>query len=304
MRNINKADDVAFTSGAEVGAFKGAVEGLGNSDYHKLKSYWSSSDLKFLAGSSPAHFHHRYFGEGKNEQMRVTEDMTLGSLVHCLLLTPDEFDVEFFIMPELNLRTNDGKAVRDKLLQENVGKWPVTESLLERARLMVASAMNHKQARALVEPVRKELAFFWTCPFSHLNFRAKLDGASSQHFIEVKTTSDAGPDFFSKHAFDMNWDLSLAHYREGVRQVMGVEPPAYFIAIERDPPYTVQPYLVGQSMWETGHHKWLDAVTKLANGIQKKEWPAYFSAAGDVPEINPPAWAINKTLPKGDLNGI
>lgn len=304
MRNINRADDVAFTSGAKVGAFKGCVENLGNSEYHALKSYWSSSDLKYMAKTSPMHFQYKYFGAGKNEQVRITEDMTLGSLVHCLLLTPHEFEKEFFLIPELNLRTNAGKEMKEKLLAENVGKMPITEELLEKAKAMVDSAMSHPKVKQLVEPVKKELAFFWTCPFSNLNFRAKLDGASSKHFIEVKTTSDAGPDYFSKHLFDMHWDLSLVHYREGVKQVMGVEPPAYFIVIEREPPFTVQPYIAGPAVWETGHHKWLAAVTQLAAGIQSGDWPGYYPKEFDIPEVNPPAWAVNKTIPKGDFNGV
>lgn len=301
MRNILAATDASFQAASKVGAFKGAVANLGNSEYHSLKHYWSSSDLKYLSKSSPEHFAYKYFGAGRAEQIKVTDDMALGSLVHCFLLTPDEFEKDFFIIPPLNLRKNEDKEKKENLIKNNPGKTPVTDELIQQAVLMTNSAMAHPKVRELLEPLKKELSFFWTCPFSGLNFRAKLDGASSRHFIELKTTGDASPEFFSKHIFDMNWDLSLVHYRNGVKAIMDVEPPAYFIAIEREPPYTVQPYLAGPGVWETGHHKWLDAVTKLSDGLQKNQWPAYFDMKGDIPEINPPPWAINKVTPKGDF---
>lgn len=305
------ASDVAFTSGAQVGAFKGAVENLENNDYHALKNYWSSSDLKFLHSTSPAHFQNEYFEYKttidderkripKKRESNPTESMILGSLVHTMLLTPHDFQKEFFVMPDLNMRTNEGKARKQELLAANPGKLAVTDELLAQAQNMKAAIERNDEAMKLLSVGRKEAAFFWTCPFSNLNFKAKLDQASSQHWCEIKTTSEAAPDFFARHAFNMNYDLSLYHYREAVSRVMGCEPPAFFIVVEQDAPYVTQVYKVGAGYWETGHQKWLEAVTKLATGIQKDEWPGYFPATAGIPELNPPAWAINKTLPVGE----
>jgi exodeoxyribonuclease VIII len=293
------ASDPAFRAAASVGAFKGAVENLGNSEYHALKNYWSSSDLKFMYKTNPEIFHYHYFGRGKDEPIKQTPEQILGSLVHTMLLMPNDYEKEFFYMPDLNLRTNDGKAEKERLLTENAGKTPVTAELLATAQNMKSAAERNPQIVKLLGHGRKECAFFWTCPFSGLNFKAKLDQASSQWWSELKTTRDASPDFFSKAIHEKNYDLSLYHYHEAIRRVMDVESPANFICIASDEPHTTQVYKASASCFETGHQKWLDSVMKLETALKTGIWPGYFPQGDDIPEISPPTWAVNKIIPKG-----
>lgn len=299
MSKFIDATDVAFTSGVKVGAFKGAVKNLGNNIYHALPKYWSSSQLKFLHSKSPAHFSDKYI-KLDAEPTKVTPAMIMGSLVHCLTLTPDEFDDEFFVMPDLNFRTKEGKAEKERLLAENVGKYAVTSEQIAQAERMRMSVYNNQKAAELLEPTKKEYAFFWTCPFSQLNFKAKVDGACATHFIELKTTIDASPETFKRHAYNMNYDLSVIHYRQALANVMGVEPKCYFIVVESKPPHICQVYEVGESLLETGHEKWLGAVQMLERGIKETYWPAY-SPVDDVPVLEAPNWALKKTEEFGSL---
>jgi len=98
---IIEATDNAFGSSAEIGAFKGAVKNLSNQQYHSLKAYWSSTDLKFMTANSPSHFKAKYMDK-KIEFTEPNAAMILGSLVHCVVLTPQDFEKEFFVMPDLN----------------------------------------------------------------------------------------------------------------------------------------------------------------------------------------------------------
>ena len=301
-----EANSTGFTSGAQVGAFKGAVKDLSNNKYHSLKKYFSSSELKNLYATSPAHFKYDRdeqlkSGEGKKQ----TYDMILGSLVHCLILTPDRYEKEFFVMPDLNFRTNEGKAAREEILAANIGKTPINDEMLIQANEMRSSALSNSKVNELLAPGIKEASYFWSCPFSNLNFKAQLDHSSSQHFCELKTTGKCGAkeSAWSAHMFNMNYDLSLFHYREGLKHTMLVEPPAYFIVIERDAPYVTQIYKVSEATWETGREKWLSAVSKLERGFKENIWPGYFPT-NEIPEISPPAWGIKQVMPVGDFGGI
>lgn len=295
--NLIDANDAGFLAAAKVGAFKGAIKSLNNNHYHSLKSYWSSSDLKYMHANSPAHFKAKYFDK-IIEQSEPTEAMVLGSLVHCLLLTPKEFEHDFFIMPDFNFRTNEGKAAKQALLAQHQGKAAITNELLAKADTMCASAMKNPQAVKLLEDGHKEASFFWNCPFSNLPMRAKVDCASSSKFIELKTTTSAEMEIFARKIHTLNYDLSLFHYQEGIRQVMGASPEPYFIVIESEAPYVTQCYKASDAMLVTGHDKWLSAVGKIEKGISKQYWPGYFSSdeGSDIVEINPPAWAINKIM--------
>jgi PDDEXK-like domain of unknown function (DUF3799) len=287
--------DQSILKSLEIGAFRGSVINMPNDLYHACKKYHSSSDLKFLYASSPAHYYAKYYAKFPEIQ-NTTDKMILGSLVHCLILEPHRYEKDFFVMPDLNFRTNEGKARKQELIANNPGKMMIDGEMLVQANNMKSSVMNNPQAKTLLDAGQKEAAYFWECPFTNLPFRAKLDQSSKTHFVELKTTSDAGPEEFSKHIHNMNYDLSLVHYREGLKQVKEVEPPAYFIVVEQDPPHVAQVYKAGESVFQTGHDKWLSSITQLEAGIKKKQWPGYFPTDLEAPEIQMPAFAINKLI--------
>lgn len=301
MVKLIDASDPAFQSAAKVGAFKGAVTNLNNNDYHSLKEYWSSSELKFLSASSPLHFYHNTFTIDPKTLKRVRKEQesewsgpkTLGSLAHCLILEPQNFDKDFFVMPDLNLRTNDGKAKKEELLIQNAGKIAVTDEMLVKANGMRSSVSANAKAMELLLEGKKEAAFFWTCKYSGLNFKAKLDNSSSKYWMELKTSWSASPEEFSKIAYNLNYDLSIFHYRMALQSVMEVEPQAYFLVVESDKPHVCQLFKVGDDMIATGHSKWFSAVDRLKNGTKDDHWPGY-TLTEEIPILNPPYWAMKK----------
>jgi len=294
--------DPSVLSAISRGEFQGIVSDLGNNEYHSYKEYWSSSDLKYLHKTSAFHFHEKYFG-GPQEPKKITEPMLLGSLVHCIVLT-DLFDQEYFVMPDLNFRTNEGKARREELLMMHPGKAPVTDELLSQALEMRSAIKCNADAEPLLKDAINEASFFWKCPYSGLKFKSKVDslGSDFKYFLELKTTSEAGPEAFSRHLYNMHYDLSLYHYQQGVKILLDVEPKAHFVVAESSYPYAVQVYEADESAWATGHDKWLSAVNKLSDGVSNDNWPGYFPT-GDIPKIGSPVWAMNKLM-KGDQDGI
>lgn len=303
MIKFVEANDASVIGALKVGAFRGAIKDMSGASYHSLKKYYSSTDLKFMYGSSPQHFKAKYFDK-TSEPDGPTPAMILGSLVHCLVLTPNEFDKEFVVEPGFNKRTNEGKAGYQEFLAKHEGKLIITDEMLAKANGMRSSVQANKKAMELLEPGLKEMAFFWECPFSNLGMRAKLDQASSKHFVELKTTTSAGPEAFAKRCNDLHYDLSLFHYQTALKQTLDLDDvPAYFLVVENEPPYVTQVYRAGGSCWQTGHAKWLDAVTKLEDGIKMGNWPGYFPAEMDFPELEMPPWAVNKLM-KGDQDGV
>lgn len=291
--NFIDASDPAFRAAAQAGTFKGAVKNLLNSDYHALKKYWSSSQLKFMYETSPRHFHAEYVRpQAATDQSKAK---AIGSLVHTLTLEPDHFVKEFFIMPSLNLRTNEGKARKEELLALHAGKTPVTDDDLVTANLMRASLEFNSQIKELLSSGIKEGAFFWSCPFSGLMMRAKLDQISETHFTELKTTRMIGAEEFSKQAYNLHYDLSLFHYREGARQVLDLEVPARFAVVENDWPHVSQAYKVPDWLFETGRDKWLTAVGRLEQALKTDKWIGYYpDDAAEIPELPVIPWAVKK----------
>lgn len=305
MKHFNYRD--VTISGAEIdielnnGAYRGTIDNLSNDKYHSLLSYKSSSDLKYLYDNSPYHYLENIVkAESKKEP---TQDMILGSLFHSMLLTPDETKDEFFILPKVDLRTKAGKVFYEDAIIKANGKTIVSEEMFNRSSGMVKSACENKEARLRLSGAKSEVSYFWKCPFTGLNFRSKVDACTADYLIEVKSSRSAKPSTFERHAVNMNYDLSAAHYAEGIR-VVGGRPgmDVYFIVVENFSPYATQVYRAGEYFMDLGHQKWLDSVTKMDAGVNQNSWPAYDGGLEEVLVLNPPRWAGKALVEDTDGN--
>jgi len=279
---------------------------LSNRDYHAMSSHWSSTALKYLHQTSPLHFKAKYIDKVL-EQKPASDEMILGSLVHALVLTPDVIEKEFVFMPECDLRTKEGKAIRDNIIGVANGRTIVDDDIRERANAIAESVVSNKQANQMLYESEREVSYFWTCPFTGLSLRSRVDAINPMYLVELKTGRDMSPSQFQRSAYNMNYDLSAAHYMEGLRQNNSERKAMCFITVETVAPYVVQCYEVSPEFLSVGHAKWLDAITKLEAGITKGHWPGFYDPEVEpFPLLTPPVWAMkNVDKPVEDVgNGI
>lgn len=275
------------------GEFTGLVPGMSNSQYHGLRGvYWSSSDFKYMYATSPAHFYAKYFS-GQAPEKKVTDKMLLGSLVHCLFLTPQAFKEDFYVVPDLDRRTKVGKEAYEKAMIEAGSRQIVSNDMVDKAGAIV-EAMR-KKFYPWMSSYQAEVSGFWRCPFSQLWMRFRADALMQDTLIEVKTTDSAKPSDFERHCFNMNYDLSAAHYVEGLRQLGHEIKQVVFLVVETEPPYVCERFLFGESFMQVGHDKWLDSVTKLERGLKENSWPSYLPVDMEMATLMPPNWAIKRS---------
>jgi exodeoxyribonuclease VIII len=275
------------------GKFRGVIHGMPSARYHSSTSYYSSSDLKHITKYSPYHFKvMRDKGIGRVKQ---TDDMILGSLVHCLLLTPNDFDQEFMLLPTLDRRTKVGREAY-QLACDTAGDRIVTDvETYDMAREMVDSVKKNSYAMEILDLCKTEVSYFWKCPFSGLRLRARVDACTSSYLVELKTSRSAAPSAFERQAYNMHYDLSACHYSEGLSATGGERPrTVYFIVVENEPPFVSQVYKADESFMESGHTKWLDAVQKLESAIANNKWPGY-SVDGVLP-LSAPRWSVKNVV--------
>ena len=194
----------AICYGLERGDFYGVLYGMPSSHYHGLPAYISSSQVKTMAATSPAHYYQRYFSLDKKD-LKPTATMTLGSLLHCLVLTPEEFPVDFIVQPKVDARTKEGKELRAKFEAEAMGRTVVDEETYEVAKKMALS-INKKMGLEIVG-AKCEVSFFWRCPLTQLKFKARADMYRDQTLFELKTTTTAKPVKFAAHAVNMGYEI-------------------------------------------------------------------------------------------------
>ena len=86
-----------------------------NEAYHGDTTRISKSGLDLIA-KSPAHYWSRYLDPNR-EKKEPTAAMLLGTAVHFAILEPEEFGRRYQVLPEINKRSNAGKAEFEALME-------------------------------------------------------------------------------------------------------------------------------------------------------------------------------------------
>lgn len=273
------------------GDFRGVIVNMDNFTYQRLSKFLSASLFKYASSTSPYHFKYKYIDRGFMESV-PSRPMLLGSSVHALYLTPDQFDLEFLIMDNVDLRTKEGKEKKLAALAAVGDRVLITRDIYDEAMTVVERMHKDPSMKRLSEGLKPEIAFFWKCPYSGLLMKSKVDGLAGDRLLELKTTMNCSPSQFERHAYNMNYDLSLAHYMQGIRILLGDDyvREQYFFCAETEEPYVVQAYKVSDEFLESGHSKWMGAVSQLESCFASNVWPGY-CPFDEVPVLGIPRWA-------------
>ena len=173
------------------------------------------SDLWRMADSPEKY---RYFLEHPMEQ---TPAMAFGSACHKMILEPDDFGNEYAIAPEINRRTNAGKAEWEAFCAENEGKIIISKEDAETMAEMEAAMEACPKAMELLRGEgASEVAVFWTDPETGEKCKVKLDrlilGKDRNIIVDYKTAVSAQTDKFNRSIFNYGYALQAAMYTESL----------------------------------------------------------------------------------------
>ena len=106
-----------------------------NEEYHSHNSI-SASGLKTIYKKSINH----YFNSG----FKMTDAMNFGSAVHSAIL---EGGHDIAVLPELNLRTKEGKKIKQDFINDNKGKIVIKQEEEEAINKIKRNFNNHSLAK-------------------------------------------------------------------------------------------------------------------------------------------------------------
>jgi hypothetical protein len=120
--------------------------------------------------------------------------------------------------------------------------------------------------------------------------KGRLDwiGDGDAPIVDLKTCRDASIDAFGKAAWNFKYHVQAALYRDAVEAVTGARKRYVLLAVESEPPFIVQPYVVPEHLLEQGRREYRDWLGMLAICREAKLWPAY---GVDEMELTLPRWA-------------
>lgn len=260
------------------------IDGLSNRLYHASNAY-SKSSLD-IVNRDPA-----LIEWSKNAPKTDNEDsLIFGNAFHTIVLEPHLFNEQFLIMPDLNLRTNAGKAEKIELEAEakRNEKSILSKEQNEQLKLMKGSVFAHPTAKKLFSDGVAERSIFFRYSKS-LVVRIRPDWLTETHgktfMIDLKSTADASK--FEKSIDDFRYHVQDAFYSYVFERATGTTPIFAFCATGKAVEmgkYPTRLVLLDDHDKEAGYHAFKNNLDTIENCLESGVW-------GGFETVQRPAWA-------------
>jgi hypothetical protein len=219
---------------------------------------------------TPAHYK-----ASLSQPHKDTKALNFGTALHSMVLTPELEGV--VVSPEYDARTNAGKAIRDEFKAKSVGKTVVTVE--EHAQLigMLDSVMMHPKARSIIEGCAyKELSLFTKIFGVDCKGRMDLVDVEKGFIGDLKSCEDASIEAVRKSIRNYGYDMQNVHYEGLFEKTFERELEAFeFIFVEKEPPYAVAVYSIGDITLDRTRKEWTELLTKFDVCKTGDFWPCY-----------------------------
>ena len=258
----------------------GVVHDLPNEVYHGISDAVSNSGLNDFA-RSPAH----YFGRHLDPERppRETKPGQLeGTLAHCALFEPGEFDRRYRVGPDVHKATNVWKAFKAECA--DMRAEPVDADQKRIAFLQAAQARSLPSVAKALAVGRPEVSVFWLDEETGVRCRARPDWVhpvATPHgegviLIDGKTYSDASGREFSRQIERKAYHRQAAFYTDGYEAATAVQVMGFiFVAMETEWPFKANALMLGADDIQLGRNEYRALLERYAECRATGLWPGY-----------------------------
>lgn len=216
-----------------------------------------------------------------------SEAMQLGTLLHCLLLEPDEYASRYAVAPACDRRTKEGKATWQEFCQQSNGKQVVKAEMREQAARMADAVLTSPLAAPFIldMPGQVEHSILWEC--DGVPCKSRLDKLCPDVIVDIKTAKDASPEAFARAAANLSYNSQAAFYRRaaGVSQFI-------FLVVENVEPYRVACFDLDREALDYGDAANLLALRNYTHALETGQWSDDFERR--VTTLSLPRWSFSE----------
>ncbi len=237
----------------------------------------SNSSLGYLY-KSPAYYKHRMDFPYDTK----SPSLTMGSLVHCLTLEPENFKRDFWILKTQN-RPEFTKGMTSKLNKE----WKfeqelehseqdlVTEDELRKAEAISRSLV--REAGSLINAAGNKFETTKIWEKDGIKMKGKVDIDNPHFLADLKTSMTSNPHDWKRKAYwDFQYHRQAAIYLDGDSDgIYTGEKEFYFIVVETTPPYLVSVHVVSPGLIAKGMVQYRELLKKLKWCQENDKYPHY-----------------------------
>lgn len=232
-----------------------------------------------------------------------TPAMKRGTMFHCYLLQPPEFNRRFVEMPAFEMDdlscTDAGKpstSKATKYYKSRVAKFEednrdaevITPADRQWCVDMAAGVMADPKAREILDACEWEQPLFGE--IEGVACKGLVDLLSECWLADVKTSLDVNPRRFGSTAAKLNYPFRLAFYRELARQNGYPIDTVYLIAVESKGPFDCVVSEVPDVVLDNAMTEVRRVLLTYKRCLETGEWPGV--SGGEVQQLTIPLWAM------------
>lgn len=259
----------------------------------------SSSIATTLIQRCPIHARneHPKFGAAPRES---TPAMARGTLIHSLVLEPDDAADQIVVVEADSYRTLVAKEARDQAVRD--GKTPILVGEIAEAN-RVADAIRDAIAKEGIKLNGvSEAVVVWEeeTPHGPVLCRGMMDHlvCDGPDIIDLKTCRSAHPNDIAKSVTDHGYDLQWAAYTSAIDKLypdLAGRSRFTWLFVEElsGGRVIVTPARPDGMMRELGRAKWARACEVWARCLRDNHWPGYVEG---VASISPRPWELKDEL--------
>lgn len=216
-----------------------------------------------------------------------------GTLAHCAVLEPDEFEQRYVVGPDCRRGTNQWKAFE----QMNPDKVIIKTGQYDAAMRQGDRVRAHPIVREAMGKGIAEASAYWVDERTGILCRCRPDWAHTASESEViladlKTYSSADPDEFRHQAARKRYHVQDSFYTCGYSNAANVDVLAFlFVAVETEYPHAVSVIELDHQSKELGMRGWRDNLATLRHCLNTDQWDGY---GDDVKTAALPRWIFQK----------
>jgi exodeoxyribonuclease VIII len=209
-----------------------------------------------------------------------------------LCLEPELFDQNFFGMPKFDLRTKEGKQIKEDLERAHPGKVGIKYEHFVNFPAISRNVRTSAVAKHFLSNLKPEVSAFFER--DGIKCKARFDAWNEKLgcIIDLKTTENASRRVFEKSIFNYGYHRQAAWYLHAANK-LGLKAKHFvIIAVEKKAPFLCAVYRLKDDVIELAN-KEINELLKLYNDCEKSDhWPGY---SDSVEDIGIPAWGVTET---------
>lgn len=227
-----------------------------------------------------------------------TPALIFGQAVHKMVLEPETFYDEFSIMPEIDKRTKEGKAIWEEFLRNgSADKTVIKHADHVKIMEMVAALYSDSMAVKLFNG-EHEKPLFWTDELTGELCKVRLDNIieiwGETIVVDYKTTNDASTESFMRSAINYGYDFQAGMYLEGVKKVLGKDASFVFVAQEKDAPYSINIMAADPGFINHGRDTFRELLGIYHDCKTTGKWWGYLGRDRMINTLTLPSWLASE----------